>query len=277
MEIRAKDFGNPLDFPFYKGRINPDFQWPDFLEKLSQFNSLLQGSPHQILLDGRNRISVVPFPMTKGKTIDIVVKEFFARGLNRVKTILLPSKAKKAWWGSLALMMRKIPTPIPVAYLENKNTLFIKESGYLSVLEKDVEEIRYLFLRLCKTELSPLVQALARHLQRCHDKGILHRDLSDGNILVRKEAPDKQTFFLIDTNRIRVKRWIGILRRIKNLSRLGIPPIFQRPFLEEYIGLDRLKKWMWFWYRTCKKTYSCRISIKRRLHLGRGTKSRNWD
>ncbi len=277
MEISEKKFGYPFDFSSYRGRINPDFHRPRFIEKLSQFDHLLQGSSHQILFDGRNRISVVPFPMAEGKIVDIVVKEFFARGLNRAKTIFLPSKAQKAWWGGVALLIREIPTPVPVAYLEKKHSLFIDEGGYLSVLEEDVEEIRYLFLRLSQEDLSSLVQALAHHLHCCHKKGILHRDLSDGNILVRKDAPDTHTFFLIDTNRIRVKKRIGILKRIKNLARLGIPPVFQRPFLEEYVGFGRLKKWMWFWYRTCKNTYDWQIRLKKRLHLGREKKPRNSD
>jgi hypothetical protein len=277
MEISEKKFGIPLDFSSYRGRINPDFYQTDFLEKLRQFDQLLQGSSHQILFDGRNRLSVIPFPVAEGKTINIVVKEFFARGLNRAKTIFLPSKAQKAWWGGVALMTREISTPVPVAYLEKKPSLFVDEGVYLSVLEEGVEEIRYLFLRLSQAELFLLVQALAHHLQCCHKKGILHRDLSDGNILVKKNALNERTFFLIDTNRIRVKKRIGILRRIKNLSRLGVPPVFQRPFLEKYVGLGRLKKWVWFWYRTCKNTYDWHIRLKKGLYLGREIKPGNSD
>jgi hypothetical protein len=49
-------FGEPLDLPPSKGRIDPEYQQTDFVEKISRFDSLLQDSSYQILYDGRNRI-----------------------------------------------------------------------------------------------------------------------------------------------------------------------------------------------------------------------------
>ena len=268
-------FGEPLDLPPFKGRINPEFQQPNFVEKISRFDRLFQEAFHQILFDGRNRISVIPILLSGEKTTNIVIKEFFTHGLNRIKTLFMPSKAQKAWLGGVALMDRNIPTPVPVAYLEKDRSPFIDESCYFSILEEGVEEIRYLFRRLPPEELSSLVQALACHMSRCHKKGILHRDLSDGNILVRSEERKKHTFFLIDTNRIRLKERLGTLKRIKNLTRLGIPSAFQKFFLEKYTGSKKVKKGLWFWYRFTKKSYTWHISLKKRLRLSRVTKTRN--
>jgi hypothetical protein len=268
-------FGEPLDLPPFRGRINPEFQQPYFVDKLSRFDRLFQDSSHQILFNGRNRISVIPLLLSEGKTIDIVVKEFFTRGLNRMKTLFLPSKAQKAWLGGIALMERNIPTPVPVAYLEKDRSPFIDESCYFSVLEEEVEEIRHLFRRLPPEELSSLVQSLACHLSLCHKKGILHRDLSDGNILVRREGKKKQTFFLIDTNRIRLKKRLGPMKRVKNLTRLGVPGAFQKLFLEKYTGSKKLKKRVWFWYRCMKKSYTWHINLKKRFRPSRETKNRN--
>ncbi len=276
MKVQDKKAGIPVDLSSYKGRLNPAFQHPDFMEKISALDRLLQGTSHHILFSGRNRISVIPFPLGEGKTIDIVVKEYFARGLNKIKPFFLPSKAQKAWRGSFALMERRILTPTPVAYLEKSKFPFIDESCYLTVLAEETEEIRYLFRRLAEEELSLLVGALGRYLARCHETGVLHRDLSDGNILAKKEAQGKYTFFLIDTNRIRVKKKLGILKRIKNLTRLGIPDAFQPLFLEEYSGSGRMKKWAWFWYRFNKRTYTCLISFKRSIYPQRDTRPRNF-
>ena len=275
MKLPNYKFGEPLYLPPFKGRINPEFQQPYFVEKLSRFDRLFQNASHQILFDGRNRISVIPFLLSEGKTIDIVVKEFFTRGLNRMKTLFLPSKAQKAWLGGVALMERNIPTPVPIAYLEKDRSPFIDESCYFSVLEEGVEEIRHLFRRLPSEELSSHVQSLACHLSLCHKKGILHRDLSDGNILVRREGQEKQTFFLIDTNRIRLKKRLGPTKRIKNLTRLGVPDAFQKLFLEKYTGSKKVKKRVWLWYRFTKKSYIWHINLKKRLRLNRETKTRN--
>jgi len=275
VKLLNKKFGEPLDFPPFKGRINPEFQQPYFLEKIRRFDRFFQEISRQILFDGRNRISSISFFVSEGKTVNIVVKEFFTRGLSRLKTIFLPSKAQKAWLGGVALMERNIPTPVPVAYLEKDRSPFIDESCYFSVLEEGVEEIRHLFRRLPSEELSSLLQSLALHLSHCHEKGILHRDLSDGNILVRREGPEKQTFFLIDTNRIRLKKRLGSMKRIKNLTRLGVPDAFQLLFLEKYTRSKKVKKGVWFWYRFTKKSYTWHISLKKRLRLSRQTRTGN--
>jgi serine/threonine protein kinase len=267
-----KSYGEILDFPPFRGRINPEFKHPAFVAKLGRFPHFFQETSHRILFDERNRISVVPFRLAEGKPIDIVAKEFTTRGLSRIKTLFLPSKAHKAWLGAVLLVERSIPTPVPVAYLEKCRSPFIDESCYFSVLEEGAEEIRYLFRRLSPEELGSLVQSLAGYLRLCHKKGILHRDLSDGNILVRKEGRGKQTFFLIDTNRIRLIKGMGLLRRIKNLTRLGVPDSFQKGFLEEYTGSQELKKGVWFWYRLAKKTYTLHIGLKKRLRLGKNAK-----
>lgn len=273
MRLQNKEFGEPLEVESFRGRINTDFYQPDFVKKISKFNQLLLETSHQLLFDGRNRIRVIPFPLQEGKTVDIAVKEFFPQGLNRLKTIFLPSKAWKAWRGGVTLMEKGILTPVPVAYLERRKSFFVDESCYLTVLVKEVEEIRQLFRRLSPEKLSAFLRALARHLRRCHKEGVLHRDLSDGNILVKKDVQDGHVFFLIDTNRIRFKKKLNILMRIKNLIRLGVPREFQKYFLEEYTKTGQVKKWAWFWYRFGKQAYTWRIDLKKRLGLGRRTKT----
>ena len=272
---RHKEFGKPVELAAFKGRINPDFDQPDFIEKLKNFQVVLKETSHEILYSGRNRISVVPFPFSEGKTVEIVVKEFFTRGLQRVKTVILPSKAQKAWRGGVALMEQNIPTPIPVAYLESTRSPFVRESCYLTVLVKDTDEIRHLFRRLTSEELDSLIPALAHQLRLCHKKGILHLDLSDGNVLVKTDVQNKYTFFLIDTNRIRWKKRLGRLQKIKSLTRLGVPREYQRRFLEAYSGSDGLKKSVWLWYRFSKEAYTWRINLKRRLRIGMKIKSRD--
>lgn len=269
VKFTHKTFGRPIDLTTFKGRINPEFGRHEFMEKLSKLGFLLEDASHPVLFSGRNRIIVVPFPFSEGKTLEVVVKEFGSRFLKKIKTIVLPSRAKKSWWGGVALMTLGIPTPVPVGYLESRGSLFVRESYYLSLLEEDAEEIRHLFHRQDSDELRALLRALARHLGYCHQKGVLHRDLSDGNILVRKGGNGKFTFFMVDTNRICIRKRLGRLRRIKNLARLGIPRLYQRVFLGFYTGPGDLKNSLWLWYRFSKKTYTWRVNIKKSLFFRR--------
>jgi serine/threonine protein kinase len=124
-----------------------------------------------------------------------------------------------------------------------------------------------LFRELAQEELIPLLRDLARYLARCTAAGILHRDLSDGNVLVRKEKGGALQFYLLDTNRIRLKNNIGVLKGTKSLIRLGIPPQLQRFFLEEYLVRTPIKKVHWLWYKFHKSFFTGYIRFKELLRL----------
>jgi serine/threonine protein kinase len=199
--------------------------------------------------------------------VDVVIKEFRSRGVIKLKSLFLSGKAYRAWQGGMALKEKEIDTPPPAAYLEKRKGLFLDESFFLTERVSDVQEIRFLFLRFSSEELRDLLASLGPHLSFCHQKGVLHRDLSDGNILVKKDKSGEFRFFLIDTNRIRIKKRITPLKRIKNLIRLGVPAEHQRYFLERYLEEDRVKRFLWFWYRFNKMVYSNTIKLKKKLRL----------
>lgn len=253
--------------PPFRGRTQAGYNHPLFLEAISDCRQLLNGKSTEILLDGRNRVGKVNLPRKDGRKADIVIKEFRSAGINRLKSLFLPGKAFKSWQGASALVERGIDTPPPVAYLEQRKGLFIAQSFFLAEKISGVEEIRFLFRNLPPSELRRLLTALSRRLSLCHKKGILHRDLSDGNILVREGQSGEFRFFLIDTNRIRIKKRLGLLKRIKNLIRLGVPAEHQRFFLEQYLGKSPVKRFLWFWYRMNKMAYSCYVELKKKLKL----------
>ena len=247
--------------------MNPSYDHPQFLEAITNCENLLNGPDCEILHEGRNRVGVVSLPRRDGTRADIVIKEFRARGANKLKSIFLPGKASKAWTGAHRLREREIGTPFPVAYLEERRRFSLRRSYYLSERIEGVEEARFLFRSLPPQELESLLLALAGYLSNCHQRRVLHRDLSDGNILVRKRNQSHYQFFLIDTNRVRVKRHINLLSRVKNLIRLGIPPGAQRFFLSRYLGRQRVKTFIWLWYRFHKLCYSWYIEMKKKLKL----------
>ncbi|TET68848.1 MAG: hypothetical protein E3J56_10790 [Candidatus Aminicenantes bacterium] len=261
------EIGKPLFLPPFKGRIHPSYNYPSFIREISDCHSLLRKPSCKILLEGRNRVGAVALPLAEGGTKDIVIKEFHTRGLNKLKSLLLPSKAFKAWRGGMALVERKIETPLPVAYFERRGPLFLEQSFFLSEMVKDIEEIRFLFIKLPPEELRELLKALALYLSHCHREGILHRDLSDGNILIKRDKAGKFLFYLIDTNRIRIKRRIGLLWRLKCLIRLGVPSQFQQFFLEQYLGSPHVNRFLWLWYKINKKKYSWFVEIKKVLRI----------
>lgn len=257
----------PLALDSYNGIILAAYDAPLFLQAISQPEEFWRHPGIQILADKRNRLGIFRFPVSGGQFKDVVVKEFSSRGVNKLKSLILPSRAANAWRGALALKQRGLETASPVAYFEKRKAGFVERSFFLTEKIDGAVEIRQLFRRLSPAELDPLLSSLARHLSLCHQRGILHRDLSDGNILVKREEGGSFSFYLLDTNRIRVRKKISRFAGVKNLIRLGIPSAFQKTFLNNYFGKKQLKMFSWAWYKMNKAIYAGYVELKRKLRL----------
>jgi serine/threonine protein kinase len=162
---------------------------------------------------------------------------------------------------------RGLGTASPAAFLEKRKHGLVERSYFFAARIDDAEEIRGLFRSLPGTELEPLLSKLAAFLSRCHDCGILHRDLSDGNVLVKKDDSGRTLFYLLDTNRIRVREKLQGFNRSKNLIRLGVPAAFQKYFLRRYFGEKPLRNAHWFWYKMNKAVFSGYVGLKKKLRL----------
>jgi len=253
----------------YRGALNPDFDTPAFRAALADPRALALGPSARVLLDRRNLVAVAAVPVPPSGLADAVVKMFRVSGFKCFKTLLVPGKAARAWRGADACRGRAVPTPLPMAYLERRTRGVVAEGYYLSAYLPDSVEIRSLLRELPPDDLGRLLAELAKFLGFCHNEGILHRDLSDGNILVRSPRPGSFDLCLIDTNRIRVRRSIPLLVRLRNLVRLGVPPAYQDLFLRLYLGDARAPRLLVFWYRANKSFYAGFVAFKKKLRLRR--------
>lgn len=264
-----REFGIPLDLPGCSGRIQPEFHDAVVIRSLEKGSRLFETPGCRTLLEGRNRIASVKLRFPDGIVRDVVVKEFRIQGIDKWKNLLCDSKALRAWRGAHASLAAEISTPAPVAYLERKEGFFLEEAFFIYVMEKNVEEIRFLFRRLEGRDLRKLLEDLARFLGKVHQRGILHRDLSDGNILAGKRGAEDWAFSLIDTNRIRVRETVGRVRGVRNLIRLGVPASEQAHFLGCYLQNYRIGRGIRIWYRLNKNVYAGTIRVKKKLRLRR--------
>ena len=258
---------HPFKTGRFRGSIRPQYRDPLLLEALASPAHFLQSGQAEVLFEGRNTLVVLKAAFSTGETKEIVVKMFSSRGVNRLKTLFQPSKAAKAWRGAMSLVERGIDTPPPIAYLEGKRRGFVDECYFLTERITGFDEIRGHFLRPQAGEMETLLTGLAGRLAAWHAAGILHRDLSDGNVLIRRDADSSFSFSLLDTNRIRVYKKLSLLRRVKNAIRLGIPRGYQRFFLEHYFDGAGLKPLPWLWYRLNKSVFSGYLKLKKFLRL----------
>ena len=262
-----KSITRSLDFGEYRGEVLSAFDDPTFIGAISRPEEIWSRPEIELLTDKRNKIGVLRNSMSSTLTRDIVVKEFSSRGIARLKSLFQDSKAARAWRGALALKEMGLGTALPAAYLEKRRHGFVERSFFFAARVSGAQEIRGLFRSLPEAELRPLLSTLAAFLSRCHDHGILHRDLSDGNILVKEGGSGSTGFFLLDTNRIRIRKKLSAYRRAKNLVRLGVPPSFQNFFLRAYFGEKRFRKTHWLWYKINKAVFTAFVSLKKKLRL----------
>jgi len=167
-------------------------------------------------------------------------------------------------------------TAEPIAVFERRRGGIAVESVFISGRVRGGREIREHFLQSSEIVLRRLLSSLAPVLARLHGRGIVHRDLSDGNILVfeNEEAAAAPAgggfrFLFLDTNRVRRRR-PGIFNRARNLVRLGVPPGLQPFFLDQYAaaagGRFRRRRFG-LSYRISKRVFISWLAFKKRLRL----------
>ncbi len=149
---------------------------------------------------------------------NIVVKSFKQPIFtNRViYTFFRPSKAKRSYQYALELQKTCVSTPEAVAYIENYSNGLISSSFYISIKS----DCPYMFRDIAFKNfqnIKDILKAYSEFIGDMHEKGILHKDLSRGNVLFKIDS-GKVLFDLVDINRIYFGK-IGVKKGCKNFER----------------------------------------------------------
>ncbi|CAK7000503.1 MAG: hypothetical protein PARBB_00604 [Parabacteroides distasonis] len=152
----------------------------------------------------------------------LVVKSFKTPNiLNRfIYMGIRKSKARRSFEYASLLLGQGIYTPEPVAFIED--CFFgLNHSFYISLecpFKRNLREFWYV------PEIGdrmPILESFARYTADMHDKGILHKDYSSGNVLFEVKD-DRPSFALVDINRMKFGK-IGEEEGYKNFDRLWLP------------------------------------------------------
>jgi serine/threonine protein kinase len=168
----------------------------------------------KILYDKRNEIRLVEFEEKK-----YVVKLFCVPNLinQYVYHYLRSSKAKRSYQYSKKIGESLCPAAI--AYREEYNGARLAKSYYISSYFDYDFTINALLINNSHEDYIKILELFADFTYTLHEKGILHRDYSHGNILIKKEGADYQ-FRIIDVNRMQF-RSLSLDDRLNNFSRLS--------------------------------------------------------
>ncbi len=224
----------------YRGFVDPEFRDPPLLEQLRALPARLAAPEAEAGPFERSR--VVPAALTReGAPLAAAVKVFPRQGL--VRSLLARaygSKARQSFTVADALFQNGIGTPRPIAYLERWERGRLVESYFLTKFAEDSSTFRDELIQLFWHEFQydkvlNLMDCVAAAVRAMHDAGILHGDLGNQNIFLRRLGPETWgDVSFIDVNRGRAGKPLSLRERAFDLSRLTLPTKLHRFFHRMY-------------------------------------------
>ena len=166
--------------------------------------------------DARNKLKTIQY-----NGLDIVIKSFKVPNLINqfAYAYLRDSKAKKSYQNALKLEELGITTPKPIGYIEFFSSGLLQESYFLSVQTHYDFTIREVLLDKKWPDHDEIFEQFGKFTYSVHEKGVLHKDYSPGNILITKLGDKEYRFDLVDINRMDFAV-LSYDQKMKNLSKL---------------------------------------------------------
>ena len=189
--------------------------------------ALDQTADKSILRDGRNTVWSLTLP-TPGAE-DVVVKRSQVRSpVRRLLGTFKPSRSLRSWNGASELQRRGIATPRPLAFFEQTKRSGNRVGYFVCEAFSSSGSVRSAFYDFARGKGSyegvskdVFYREFAAFTLRMHGRGVVVRDYSSGNILMKVEDDGQPSFSLIDTTRARFfRRPVAQGRRLSDLKRV---------------------------------------------------------
>ncbi|NLC27576.1 MAG: hypothetical protein GX780_02260 [Campylobacteraceae bacterium] len=172
------------------------------------------------------------------------------------------SKAKTSFLNALSLKKLEITTPDPVAFIEFYENGFLKESYFIAKEWKYDFTIREPLLDANFPEKETLLKAFATFVYKLHEKHIIHKDLSPGNILIKKA---KLQMCVVDINRMKFAP-LSLNQRLKNFAKLWAKDEDLKTIIKHYALLSNIdEKKAIFLALKASHQLKAKINFKKRL------------
>jgi tRNA A-37 threonylcarbamoyl transferase component Bud32 len=169
--------------------------------------------------------------------------------LNRLKTLVVPSKALQELKAARGIDQRGILTPLPVAIGERITGKMVKESFVVLSQLKACQALNTYFLigypggkSLHNLfEKRKIIKALGEVARKAHQEGVLQSDFSLNNFLLTKDAHGGTTIYLSDFEKITLKDTLSFGQKVTCLAKLNrigreISLADRWRFLQSYAG-----------------------------------------
>lgn len=215
--------------------VNPAFEKDPQVIRLLELLPDGFDSSGDLLWDGRNKIRAIS---------GMVVKRFKHPNLaQQVGYWFRSYKARRAFANGMELVKRGFDTPTPIAAIELRSGLLLKEGFYICrPLNAQAESIEP---RIdCDDWDHALAQSFAHFAAELHSAGVLHNDLNDTNVFYELLSDGSYHFSVIDINRMKfyapgqeIPTWEWIENLTRFTKRMDLYEYVIRYYLRER-GID---------------------------------------
>lgn len=186
---------------------------------------LMADKPSGFLRHARNAVWEMADPRDANRAL-VVKQPVKLRFHKKLYERFRPPKALQSWSGASELRRRGLDTPRPVAWFARGGKDRLTSNFFVCEFQPGCVPLRKLLNNYTRGKtmhptITPdeLFPQLCAFVKKMHHRGVFFRDLSSGNILVRKEAGEL-CFTLVDTGRARFYPKISLAQRLADLKRL---------------------------------------------------------
>ncbi len=194
-----------------------------------------------VLRDARNRIWNVRDPRMIYDQISVKLNRVV--GFKRFTYRFRPSKGIRHWNNACEMLRRGVRTPTPVAFYAKREDTGIRDSWYLCEFIPGAFSARDVYAAFQEgaetyrgMDKTAWFRCLAGFTCQMHDKQIVHRDLSAGNLLLRQREDGSVEPHLIDIGRAWLGNGSGLKPRHRLLDLIRIAYKLDWPDRESFIN-----------------------------------------
>jgi len=235
------------NFKFLESQID------DLIYNFEKGGILIKDSRNKLKKYNCGDIKIVVKSFKTPNIFNKIIYKFFRKG-----------KAERSFEYARKLMLMGIKTPRPIAFYEEKTSLFLKRSFYISEYINYDFTIREVINNLELAQNKKIIRAFTKFTFKLHENKINFLDHSPGNTLIKFEE-DKPVFYLVDINRMKFEN-MKISKRLANFSRISKKSVVIRIIAKEYSNLSGLDYEFTFnciWNNILKFRY--RFNLKKRF------------
>ncbi|MHC4549232.1 MAG: lipopolysaccharide kinase InaA family protein [Planctomycetota bacterium] len=279
---------DPPSLEPFRGHVEPDFRDPALLAQLRSLPSHL--AEREAPSGPFQRSHVLRADLQRdGTPLAVAVKVFPPQGVLRsLLARTYGSKARQSFEVASALWRHRVGTPRPIGFLERWERGRLQASYFLTAFEGGASTFHDELLQLFWHEphydkILNLMDCVAVAVRAMHDADILHGDLGNQNILLRRRgAAQWGEVRFIDVNRGRAGKALSPRERGADLSRLTLPTRLHRffhrmYFRERFFAGARPPRAFVFWNRLYRWRFALHTRTRPLRHPLRMRRQRPLD